>query len=91
MKQSSLIPVESLEKAIYLSRGEKVMLDRDLAALYGVPTKVFNQAVKRHRERFPGTGTICSQANRRSLIVVEQRRSQGQPTSTLGEGISRNV
>jgi hypothetical protein len=35
-------------------RGEKVMLDSDLAVLYGVPTKALNQAVKRNRERFPG-------------------------------------
>jgi hypothetical protein len=47
------IPPERIEKAIYLIRGEKVMLDRALASLYGVTTKVFNQAVKRHRERFP--------------------------------------
>jgi len=47
VKQSSLIPVERIEKAIYLIRGEKVMMDRDLAAMYDVPTKVFNQAVKR--------------------------------------------
>ena len=53
MKQSSLIPVDRIEKAIHLIRGERVMLDRDLAALYEVPTKVFNQAVKRHKERFP--------------------------------------
>ena len=53
MKQSSLIPVESIEKASHLIRGERVMLDRDLAALYEVPTKVFNQAVKRHQDRFP--------------------------------------
>ena len=51
--KQSLIPVERIEKAIYLIRGEKVMLDRDLAAMYGVPTKVFNQAVRRHQERFP--------------------------------------
>ena len=38
MKQSVLIPVERIEKAIYLIRGEKVMLDSDLAALYGVAT-----------------------------------------------------
>src|SRR6266536_602839 len=50
MKQSALIPVDRIEKAI---RGERVMLDRDLAEMYGVPTKVFNQAVKRHEERFP--------------------------------------
>jgi len=53
MKDSSLIPVERIEKAIYFIRGEKVMLDRDLADLYGVPTKAFNQAVKRHKDRFP--------------------------------------
>jgi ORF6N domain len=34
-------------------RGTRVMLDRDLARIYGVPTKVFNQAVKRNRQRFP--------------------------------------
>ncbi len=38
---------------IYFIRGEKVMLDRDLAKMYGVPTKVFNQSVKRNKERFP--------------------------------------
>ena len=53
MKQANLIPSEKIEKSIYLIRGEKVMLDRDLAEMYGVPTKVFNQAVKRHKERFP--------------------------------------
>jgi hypothetical protein len=53
MDDKSLIPVERIEAAIYLIRGEKVMLDRDLASLYGVSTKVFNQAVKRHRHRFP--------------------------------------
>ena len=52
MKHSSLIPVERIEKAIYLIRGEKVMLDRDLAALYEVETRVLNQAVGRNRERF---------------------------------------
>jgi len=53
VKHSSLIPVERIEKAIYLIRGEKVMLDRDLAALYEVETRVLNQAVGRNRERFP--------------------------------------
>lgn len=53
MGHSSLIPVEKIEKAIYLIRGEKVMVDRDLADLYGLPTKVFNQAVKRNASRFP--------------------------------------
>jgi hypothetical protein len=53
MTQSGLIPVERIERAIYLIRGEKVMLDRDLAALYGVETRVLNQAVRRNRDRFP--------------------------------------
>jgi hypothetical protein len=47
------IPVERIEKAIYLIRDEKVMLDRDLAVLYGVTTSALNQAVKRHADRFP--------------------------------------
>ena len=49
-----LIPVERIEKAILLIRRQKIMLDRDLAELYGVPTKVLNQAVARNRKRFPG-------------------------------------
>ena len=54
MTQSSIaIPVERIEESIFLIRGERVMLDRALASLYGVSTKAFNQAVKRHRERFP--------------------------------------
>jgi len=47
------LPVERIEKQILTIRGEKVMLDRHLALLYGVSTKVFNQAVKRHLDRFP--------------------------------------
>jgi hypothetical protein len=50
---NEMIPLERIENKIYLIRGQKVMLDKDLAELYGVPTKVFNQAVKRNSERFP--------------------------------------
>ena len=49
----SLIAIERIASQIYLIRGEKVMLDSDLAELYGVPTKALNQAVTRNRERFP--------------------------------------
>jgi SAM-dependent methyltransferase len=48
-----IIPSERIHKAIYLIRGQKILLDRDLAALYEVPTKVLKQAVKRNIERFP--------------------------------------
>ena len=51
---SNLIPLEAIERRIFFIRGEKVMLDRDLAELYGVETKVFKQAVRRNIERFPG-------------------------------------
>jgi phage regulator Rha-like protein len=51
--KASLIPAERIEKAILLIRGQKVMLDSDLAELYGVATKVLNQAVKRNVSRFP--------------------------------------
>lgn len=53
MSKDALIPLERIEHAIYLIRGQKIMLDRDLAALYGVPTKVLKQAVNRNLKRFP--------------------------------------
>lgn len=49
----TLVPIESIENKIFIIRGQKVMLDRDLAQLYQVETKVLNQAVKRNIERFP--------------------------------------
>jgi len=48
-----IIPSELIEKKIYLIRGEKVMLDKDLALLYGVPTKRLNEQMKRNIKRFP--------------------------------------
>lgn len=53
MHDSVLVPLEQIESKIYFIRGRKVMLDRDLAELYGVKTHVLNQAVKRNIERFP--------------------------------------
>ena len=49
----AMMPAESVAHRILLIRGAKVMLDTDLAELYGVPTKALNQAVKRNIERFP--------------------------------------
>ena len=49
----ALVPVEFIAQSILLLRGQKVLLDADLAELYGVETKVLLQAVKRNRERFP--------------------------------------
>ena len=53
VSRESLVPMERIERAIFVIRGQKVMLDADLAGLYGVLTKVLNQAVKRNKERFP--------------------------------------
>ena len=49
----SLLPLETITQHILLLRGQKVLLDTDLAALYDVPTKRFNEQVKRNLERFP--------------------------------------
>ncbi|MCX6121905.1 MAG: ORF6N domain-containing protein [Ignavibacteriales bacterium] len=53
MNENTIIPSEVIEKRIFLIRGQKVMLDRHLAELYGVPTKRLNEAVKRNVKRFP--------------------------------------
>lgn len=50
---SDIIPTETIINKIYIFRSVKVMLDRDLAELYGVETRVLNQAIKRNLNRFP--------------------------------------
>ena len=53
MVNKSTVPVERIQRSILLVRGEKVMLDADLASLYGVETRALVQAVRRNAERFP--------------------------------------
>jgi hypothetical protein len=53
VSMSVLVPRERIEKTILVIRGHKVIVDADLAELYGVSTKVLNQAVKRNGDRFP--------------------------------------
>jgi hypothetical protein len=50
---SLTLPLESIERRIYIIRGQRVMLDVDLGHLYQVPTKLVNLAVRRNRDRFP--------------------------------------
>jgi hypothetical protein len=52
-KTLALVSGERIHNMIHIVKGQKVLLDRDLAALYGVDTKVLNQAVRRNIERFP--------------------------------------
>jgi len=72
MSNTEIIPGERIEKAIYLIRGEKVMLDRDLAELYEVQTKALNQAVRRNFDRFPADFMFQLSENE----VAELNRSQ---------------
>ncbi|MCD4735354.1 MAG: ORF6N domain-containing protein [Bacteroidales bacterium] len=53
MENKSLIPTEKIDRAILIIRGHKVMLDSDLAEIYGVKTSRLNEQVKRNKNRFP--------------------------------------
>src|ERR1700683_992450 len=52
-RRSTTVPIGLIERRIYLIRGQKVILDTDLAELYRVPTYRLNEQVKRNRQRFP--------------------------------------
>ncbi len=65
----NIIPDEIIERKIYLIRGEKVMLDSDLAELFGVETKNLNKAVKRNMERFPSE--FMFQLNHQELTALK--------------------
>jgi len=53
INKTAIVPIETIKQAISLIRGQRVMIDSDLAELYGVSTKALNQAVKRNEQRFP--------------------------------------
>ncbi len=65
-----VIPVERVQQAIYLIRGQRVMLDRDLARLYGVETRVLNQAVRRNTDRFPAD--FIFELTRKEILRISQ-------------------
>jgi len=75
------MPQEIVKQKIFMIRGHKVMLDRDLAELYGVPTKVLNQAVKRNLSRFPQDFMFQlsteEMKNWKSQIVTSNREKMG--------------
>jgi hypothetical protein len=78
---SSLVSAERIERAILLIRGQKVMLDADLASLYGVETRTLVQAVKRNVERFPSDFayqlTAQEFADLRSQFVISKFERAG--------------
>ena len=74
----SIVPIEVIENKILFIRGQKVMLDRDLAQLFGVATRVLNQTVRRNSERFPDDFMFSltrEEITRISQIVISSNAS----------------
>jgi hypothetical protein len=67
---AALVPVERVERRILFIRGEKVILDADLAELYGVTTKRLNEQVRRNRERFPPDFMFQLTAEEKAEVVA---------------------
>ena len=65
------VPIEQIQQSILLIRGKKVMLDTDLARLYGVPTKRLNEQVKRNRDRFPQDFMFQLSAEEKTEVVAK--------------------
>ena len=76
--KKELIPANRIVQSIHLLRGQKVILDSELAQLYGVATKVLNQAVKRNRGRFPDdfmfrlTASETSELSRSQFVTLKR-------------------
>jgi phage regulator Rha-like protein len=74
IKTKSIIPVGLIEQKIFIIRGYKVMIDRDLAELYGVETKYLNRQVKRNKERFPSEFMFRLTRKERNELVTNWHR-----------------
>src|SRR6266576_7253826 len=72
-----LIPVGRIAQSIHLLRGQKAMLDSDLAALYGVTTGNLNKAVARNRDRFPADFMFQLSAEEAEDLIFQIGRSKG--------------
>jgi ORF6N domain len=87
-----IIPVEPIAQRILQLRGQKVLLDRDLAALYGVETRVLNQAVKRNRDRFPvdfmfRLTAAEAQRLRSQIVTVKRQMAQAEQVAATSSQI----
>ncbi len=94
-KKGVMIPVERIKQLIVFIRGQKVMLDRDLAELYGIETKVLKQAVRRNIKRFPDDFmfelTKEEFENWRSQFVTSNRDKMGlryKPMAFTEQGVA---
>ena len=82
-RSAALAPVEHITRSILLLRGQRVILDRDLAAIYGVTTKRLNEQVKRNADRFPEDFVF-------QLTLEEAELSRSQ-FATLKSGRGQNI
>jgi hypothetical protein len=80
-KQAALIPIEHIAQSILILRGQRVLLDSELAVLYGVTTKRFNEQVKRNLARFPADFMF-------RLSADETRHPQLRPLTNPADVIS---
>jgi hypothetical protein len=94
--RKSPAPFSAVEGVIHTIRGERVILDADLARLYGVPTKALNQAVRRNREKFPPDFLFQlsaeeADASNRSQTVTGSTRRRGGMRSRIVTASKRNI
>jgi len=91
---NSIIPADVVMSRIFFVRGEKVLIDRDLAELYGVSTKALNQAVKRNQQRFPPDFMFrLTQSERNELVTNCDRfkllkHSSASPSAFTEQGVA---
>jgi hypothetical protein len=92
----SLLPTDQIQPLILMVRGHRVLLDRDLALLYGVETKALNQAVRRNRDRFPAdfmfqlTAGELVELNRSQIVTGSQkhRDPRSRPYAFSEQGVA---
>ena len=87
MSDKLLVSIERIEKLILIIRGQKVIVDADLAHLYEVETKVFNQAVKRNIKRFPSDFMFKLNKDEKSELVTSCDRFARLKHSTVAPNV----
>jgi hypothetical protein len=95
--KKELIPVERIAQSVHRLRGQKVLLDRDLAAWYDVPTKALNQAVKRNAARFPKDFMFRLRAEEADSLIFQsgilkaEPREEGSRSQTVTLKRGKNI